>query len=547
MRCRIAVHLYRFGRELGVQQFYRISVEKGFNRARKVKNALHSIEHVADRIIRGTLSVFTGQIATLIIGFVLAPILVRILGQSGYGDYAVILSILTILLVFVEAISIGIRKYIVENGATEHWADHVYAFHFRVGIIYNIIIVLVIVILNYLGITNILFGNKFQSYFYVVCLVLVAQSIHYITRYSLLGLYLEHYSETLFAFQRLIFAGLGSLLAYVGYKVTGVFIGMAIAAMTVSVIGLFILRDHIDIWKILSAPPPDFPRRKMLKYTLSNTLLILLFISLYNIDILILSYFEESRTVGIYKAALVVAEYLLFAPIAIQTAYIHSSSELWSKGDIDRINQLASLTTRYTAVLSLLLLVGIAILAEPFIVTYFGENFKPAILPLLILLPGTLGWALSQPIYAIGQGKGNLRLLIISTSTAALLNLCLNLVLIPTYGMYGAAIATSIGYGSMLVFHVISAREIGFDPVSDLRAGRILFNGIITGLIIYSLTTVIVSRLLSLLIIPLIGFMVYGMLTLRTATIEPAEILQITDNFPKPVNRYIEIIIKYTA
>lgn len=499
---------------------------------------------MADKIVKGTLSVFSGQTVALIIGFILAPILVRILGEGGYGDYAVLLSIVTILLVSIEAVSTGIRKYIAEDRTTPNWAEYVCAYHFRLGLIFTIFGVLLLLIMNIFNITSRLFDERFITYFYVICLVLIAQSIHYITRYTLLGLYLEFYSELLFAFQRLLFAIIGVLLAYLGFGVIGVFTGMALAATVASIIAFVILKDHVDFRKIIEGTPAGFPNTKMLRYTLSNLVLTLLSLSLFNIDILILQYFTESVTVGIYKAALTVAEYLMFVPIAIQVAYIHSTSELWSKGEIDRINQLASRTTRYTAIFSVLLIIGLAVLAEPFMLVYFGGGFGSAVLPLLILLPGALGWALARPIYSIGQGKGTLRPLIVSTGVAALLNAGLNMLLIPVYGMVGAAVATSIGYGSMLVFHIASARKLGFNPINDLRVGRILFSGLSTGLIILFLTDLTPSLILSLIVIPPVGFMIYSIVIIKTAAIEPDEIHQISDSLPPPLNHYVRSAIE---
>ncbi|GAB7119119.1 hypothetical protein JCM9743_15820 [Natrinema sp. JCM 9743] len=58
---------------------------------------------------------------------------------------------------------------------------------------------------------------------------------------------------------------------------------------------------------------------------------------------------------------------------------------------------------------------------------YFGAEAEPAITPLLLLLPGALGFALARPILAISQGEGTLRYPVAATGGAALLNLGLNL------------------------------------------------------------------------------------------------------------------------
>ena len=48
----------------------------------------------------------------------------------------------------------------------------------------------------------------------------------------------------------------------------------------------------------------------------------------------------------------------------------------------------------------------------------------------------------------------------IGTCLSALINIILNFILIPPYGMYGAAIATLIAYISLFAFHQIIARYV---------------------------------------------------------------------------------------
>lgn len=80
---------------------------------------------------------------------------------------------------------------------------------------------------------------------------------------------------------------------------------------------------------------------------------------------------------------------------------------------------------------TLLLLIGLAVLAYLLTLLYFGPGFEAAVMPMLLLLPEVFGLAIAKPIYAIGQEKGQLRGLIVATGVAAILNLVLDLLLIP--------------------------------------------------------------------------------------------------------------------
>jgi O-antigen/teichoic acid export membrane protein len=189
-------------------------------------------------------------------------------------------------------------------------------------------------------------------------------------------------------------------------------------------------------------------------------------------------------------------------------------------------------------------MIGLAALADDFVPIYYGPEFDAAVLPLLLLLPGVLGFALARPIFAIGQGKGQLQTLIAATGTASLINLVLNAVLIPQYGMLGAAVATSVGYGSMLVLHVIAAQRIGFNPLSDLRIKRTIIVALVSGGMIFGLSSVIRSSVLSLIIVPPIGFLVYSSLSLRFSVISPEEAQPVIQRLPNPIKNYTEYIIQ---
>ena len=182
----------------------------------------------------------------------------------------------------------------------------------------------------------------------------------------------------------------------------------------------------------------------------------------------------------------------------------------------------------------MLLVLGLGALADAFVSIYYGASFAPTVTPLLLLLPGTFGFALARPLMAIGQANGSLRTLIAATGSAAVINVVLNLLLIPTYGMSGAAVATSVGYGSMLLFHLAGARVIGYDPLADLRLGRVIASGALAGVVIVGLATAIGSDLVSLVVVPPVGLAVYAAASIGTGAIGTAELRTILRQLPLP-------------
>lgn len=495
---------------------------------------------MATGILRGLISVLGGKVGTLLLGLLISPLLVRLLGSSLYGDYAFVLSLLSITMIIVNAgIFDGARKYITEKQNQPDWPEQVLGFYLRVASLLAVTVALGYVIFSYLGLSAQYFDSDFTVYFYLLGGLVIGRQAFSLARSGLMGLGMEEKSEPLRVIQKVIFGGFGLFLAYHGYGVAGVLVGHIISVLVVSVIAFAILFRNLEIRTVFSGVSDSLPKRELLSYNGLNVILILLTYSLYHTDILLLKPIAGSQATGYYRVALIIAELLWFVPNALQMMFLHSSSELWSEGKSRQITSLASKATRYNLALSLLLVIGLAVLASDFIPLYYGSEFKRSTLPLLILLPGAFGFALARPIFAIGQGKGELRILIIATATAALLNLALNILLIPHYGMTGAAMATSTSYGSMLVLHVLAARRIGFNPIKDLRILRIIAVGLTTAPIIYWVASGIDSSLVSLVIVPPLGFGIYAYLSVKINVITSEEVGAIVERLPINSNEYI--------
>jgi len=133
--------------------------------------------------------------------------------------------------------------------------------------------------------------------------------------------------------------------------------------------------------------------------------------------------------------------------------------------------------------------------------------------------------------------------LIIATGSTASLNVILNLLLIPPYGMNGAAVATSIGYGSMAVTYVYAARVIGFDPTNELKLARIAASSLVTLVVLLALDSLVAGRILSLAVLPVIGGIVYSGLIFQTRVVTIKEANQALDELPDPISVFGKRIV----
>lgn len=496
-------------------------------------------------IIRGFVSILGSKVAVLLLGVIITPLVVRFLGSAKYGDYAFLMSVLGVTMILSNAgIFDGTRKYIAEERPQSDWVEQVFGFYLRVAIILAIAAAMIYGAFSHLGLVERFLGSDFVIYFYLLGMLIVVRQANSVVRGGLMGLGLEDKSEPLRVLSKVVYGIVALSLLYLGLEVSGVLIGHLIATLLIAILGYVILFRHIDKSSVLARIPKNFPRHELLSFNVLSIGLILLTASLYHVDILLLRLISGDQATGFYRASLVVAEFLWFVPVALQTVLLHSSSNLWSQGRANKITNLSSKVTRFNLSLVLLLAIGLAALAGDFLPLYFGAEFEASVLPLLILLPGAVGFAIARPIFAIGQGKGALRILIVATGAAATINLLLNLLLIPPYGNLGAAIATSIGYGLMVVLHVIAARRIGFNPIQDLRLVRLAIVAIISAAVIFGTANVIESSIVSLVVIPPLGFAIYSVLTLRLGVVKSEELSSFITRLPEPVQKHLDVVFR---
>ncbi|MGH8379959.1 lipopolysaccharide biosynthesis protein [Pseudomonas sp.] len=148
-----------------------------------------------------------------------------------------------------------------------------------------------------------------------------------------------------------------------------------------------------------------------------------------------------STALGHYAMASAAAELLLIVPEAVTTPLMKRL--LQQDAGMDKITPLA---LRLTATVMLGACLSMALIGEWLIVTLFGAEYQPAYPALLALLPGLFGLCYASILRLDLLGKNRPGTVSLMMGIGAALNLLLNIVLIPAYGIVGAAMASSIVY-----------------------------------------------------------------------------------------------------
>jgi O-antigen/teichoic acid export membrane protein len=156
---------------------------------------------------------------------------------------------------------------------------------------------------------------------------------------------------------------------------------------------------------------------------------------------------------GLYTAAYRVYEGLSYAPSVIAAVLTPRLSALYGGERADRAahRRLALLGLAGSTALALVFGVIAYRFATPLMTLLFGEDFAPAAAPFRILCLG-LGFVFAiWVLHAIAISVNRERLLLTTGIVGLVVNVGLNLYLIPHDGASGAALATVAGEGVSLV------------------------------------------------------------------------------------------------
>jgi O-antigen/teichoic acid export membrane protein len=176
------------------------------------------------------------------------------------------------------------------------------------------------------------------------------------------------------------------------------------------------------------------------------------------IDILFIAHYLGAEAVGFYAVSVSIAEILLALPDAIAVPFLPIRLGL----DKTAAQSFSPLIIKYV-LLSMGIVCGLtALLGKPVVMILYGTRFLPAFDPLRWLLPGILALSLYQflkaDIYSLDR-PGFISLISLLTMAC---NLVLNYLMIPRYGIEGAAISSSLSYAlSTLILLVFILHKTG--------------------------------------------------------------------------------------
>jgi O-antigen/teichoic acid export membrane protein len=270
--------------------------------------------------------------------------------------------------------------------------------------------------------------------------------------FSLLSLYFQN-----------ILLGMQRILTFNGVDLAGKGVGLIATVVVLRVLdfgvwelliaGLIITAGAslLTVGLVVREAPPlgaiDWAlARDMLRYGMRFYLACLCAYLVVRIDLLMVNYFNGVTEAGIYSVAVSFADLIYMLPIAIGTILFPRIAR-----DQEGEGGLTLLACRFGVLLMGIACLVTALLGKPIIVLLYGAAFVESVRPLLWLLPGVFALSLEAIVANDLAGRGYPAILVAYWCVGLVLNIGLNLILVPRWGATGAAAASTVTYVVMSV------------------------------------------------------------------------------------------------
>jgi len=430
------------------------------------KNKLLEDKHLSE-LLKGSLVSLIFKILGMILGYIITLYITKIYGAKEFG-------ILTLSLTIVSIFTL-IPKFGMENALiriigelnslkliSESYITFKQVFVFSSAL--SLIFAFILFYLSDFIATDILNKPNMAHYIKIISITVVSTTIITIISATYQGMKkIKKFVFTQMVLSQLIFLLFllfNNYLITISNNIVIIYVYSNIITMLLSLYAIYKMFSNFKNKK----------RKKPVKFSLKNILLIaypmLLSGSFTMImswaDTIMLGIFSTETEIGIYNVAQRLAGLASISLLVINTIVAPKFVEFYSKKDIKGLQRIAHQSTKIIFFVSFPILVLYIFLPE-FFMGIFGQEFKNGSVVLILIAIAQFVNAACGSVGYILQMTDNQKIFQYIVILSAILNIILNFLLIPIYGMNGAAFATMI---SIIVWNVSSMiyikRNLGF-------------------------------------------------------------------------------------
>ncbi|HUX83864.1 MAG TPA: polysaccharide biosynthesis C-terminal domain-containing protein, partial [Chitinophagaceae bacterium] len=176
----------------------------------------------------------------------------------------------------------------------------------------------------------------------------------------------------------------------------------------------------------------------------------------YRADIWIINFFLGKSQLGIYALSAKLIQLFWLVPVAISTVVFSYSDQMEDPHWLEELQVLLRLLGWASFLGGILL----CVFGRPLIMLVFGASFGSAVIPLIIMLPGSLIYIYNIILASYFSGMNRVQINLAGSVLCVVIIVSLDFALIPKWGIDGAALASSLGYGASGIYAMARFRRL---------------------------------------------------------------------------------------
>ena len=205
-------------------------------------------------------------------------------------------------------------------------------------------------------------------------------------------------------------------------------------------IAVYVIFDKI---KYLNNKTENISTKEIISTSYPMALSAISYFIMQSIDVIFLGIYNSFETIAYYSIAVKLSSVAALAIVSVNIVIAPKIAKIYKDNNFDELRVLMKKATRLNVAVSIPILLCIIIFST-YLLSFFGSDYTLAKNSLIILASSQLFNSISGPSAIFLNMTGRQKSLNIILIIALLINVTLNVILIPILGMIGAALSTAI-------------------------------------------------------------------------------------------------------
>lgn len=218
-----------------------------------------------------------------------------------------------------------------------------------------------------------------------------------------------------------------------------------------------------------------------------------------NMDTTMLGFMQTDADVGYYNAAVKIRNMLVSIVTSLGAVLLPRVTVYLENNQTDKFMKLSQKAIYFVLFVSLPMVVFFILFAEQGILLFSGKEYVQASIPMQIMMPTLLFIGLTNIMgiqILVPMGKESK--VLVSTIIGAVIDLILNIILIPKYSVAGAAIGTAVAEVAVFMYQYFSERVLFKDLFKNINPCKFVLASMIAALCSIWILELNLSNLVSL-------------------------------------------------